>query len=514
MQCQVASRLGPGAFVEGSRHRMLERLPGRRALQLERGGAAHALGGQQAARRRVGRAHAGAPVDHQHAVGHLLDHQAVQLRLLPRELQAAARGQFLARQPARQFAGQQGDHEEADAGQPGLREARHVAPSSLRAATRSPAAAGPRPPWWPAPAMRAVSTPAISTGSTSSGDVVEACRRAEQVQRREDDQVDADGGGPLPAGQAGHARRPAGAREARQQPQAHGLHGVAQAQEEQRRARSLGRPSRPPPARTAVPCPMQLGRPRRRDRCGGRCWPVRRRSGGPGGSGTCCPALRARRASPRRTRIPRRTGRRAASSLPPTPKTSNHDSSKSVRRRSTRRRSPRRRSCSALSLIERDPARGAPCCSRCGPSAAAPRCAAGECRTGHSAPSLRPRRAVTAGAASPRVACRPNTSASTTTTTRITSRYFITRAAARPRARSASPRRPAATAQRLHRASAWLAGRASRSHAARDQDREGGPAQHGKHRLVVPAPVVAADCSPSSSAALTAPRSRPRRSGR
>jgi hypothetical protein len=46
-------------------------------------------------------------VDDQHAVGHLLDHQPVQLRLLARQFQAAARGQFLARQAARQFTRQQ-----------------------------------------------------------------------------------------------------------------------------------------------------------------------------------------------------------------------------------------------------------------------------------------------------------------------------------------------------------------------------------------------------------------------
>ncbi len=64
------------------------------------------VGREQAARGRVGGAHAAASVDHQHAVLHLLDHQPVQLRLLARHFHVAARGQFLARQAPGQLAGQ------------------------------------------------------------------------------------------------------------------------------------------------------------------------------------------------------------------------------------------------------------------------------------------------------------------------------------------------------------------------------------------------------------------------
>jgi DNA-binding NarL/FixJ family response regulator len=54
---------------------------------------------QQGPRSRVGSTRSQAPVDDQDAVDHLLDHQPVELRLLAREFQAAARCQFLAGQP-------------------------------------------------------------------------------------------------------------------------------------------------------------------------------------------------------------------------------------------------------------------------------------------------------------------------------------------------------------------------------------------------------------------------------
>ena len=168
LQRHVAAGLGPGGFGERPLDRVDQRAPGRHAAQLERRRAAHAFRREQAARRRVGGAHLAAAVDHQHAVLHLLDHQAIQRRLLARHLEAAARAQLLAREPAGELAGEHGDDEEAAAGQARLghqqrsrrrrRAGRTQAvPSSASVASAAVASAS----------TRGVSTPAISTGSTS-----------------------------------------------------------------------------------------------------------------------------------------------------------------------------------------------------------------------------------------------------------------------------------------------------------------------------------------------------------
>ena len=168
-QQHVAPGLGPVALGQRPLHRLLQRRPGARGRCSENGaGGLRPCVDQQRARRRVGGAHARRAVDHQHAVGHLLDHQPVQLRLLARQLQAAARRQLLARQAAGQFAGQQRDDEQAQAGQAGLQHQRRrigAAASAVRQATSSSTSATPAA--VASASRREVSTPAISTGSTS-----------------------------------------------------------------------------------------------------------------------------------------------------------------------------------------------------------------------------------------------------------------------------------------------------------------------------------------------------------
>ena len=125
-----------------------------------------------ASRRRadgIGGADLAGPVDDEDAVFHLLDHEPVELRLLARQLEAAARAQLLAREPAGELAGEHGDDEEAAAGQAGLRHQQrrrrrratrtpsHAVPSSASVATAAVASAR----------TRGVSTPAMSTGRTS-----------------------------------------------------------------------------------------------------------------------------------------------------------------------------------------------------------------------------------------------------------------------------------------------------------------------------------------------------------
>ena len=123
-----------------------------------------ALSSQQTACGRIGGPHAGAPIDHQHAVLHLLDDQPVQLFLLLREFEAAACGDLFAGEPAREFTGKDRDDEEAAAGQSGLRQqvghlaAVHVEPGLRQQQQASPrrswqapsAAASTRPPSGPA----------------------------------------------------------------------------------------------------------------------------------------------------------------------------------------------------------------------------------------------------------------------------------------------------------------------------------------------------------------------------
>ena len=100
VQRQVARARRPPARIEGLLHHLRQLGPGRIVLQLEGRRPTQTLHHQQAPRRRVGGAHARASVDDQHAVHHLLDHQAVELRLLTRQLEAAARGQLFARKAA------------------------------------------------------------------------------------------------------------------------------------------------------------------------------------------------------------------------------------------------------------------------------------------------------------------------------------------------------------------------------------------------------------------------------
>ena len=112
LQRHVAARFRPGGIGERPLDRVDQRPPGRYAAQLERRRPAHAFRGQQAARRRVGGADLAAAVDHQDAVLHFLDHEAIERRLLPRHLEAAARAQLLAGEPAGELAGQHRDDEE------------------------------------------------------------------------------------------------------------------------------------------------------------------------------------------------------------------------------------------------------------------------------------------------------------------------------------------------------------------------------------------------------------------
>ena len=126
------------------------------------------LGSQQAPRRRIRRAHAAAPVDDEHAVLHLLDHQAVELGLLTRHLQAAARRLLLARQPPRQFAGQDGDDEEPAAGQPRLRHQQRRLAARRQAEPRGGSRISVTPAAVARASSRGVRMPAISTGRTSS----------------------------------------------------------------------------------------------------------------------------------------------------------------------------------------------------------------------------------------------------------------------------------------------------------------------------------------------------------
>ena len=117
----VAAGLGPRRLGEGALDRAHQRAPGRNAAQLERRGAAHPFGREQAPRRRIGGADLAGAVDDEDAVFHLLDHEPVELRLLARHLEAAARAQLLAREPAGELAGEHGDDEEAAAGEARLR---------------------------------------------------------------------------------------------------------------------------------------------------------------------------------------------------------------------------------------------------------------------------------------------------------------------------------------------------------------------------------------------------------
>src|SRR6185369_17651342 len=95
--------------------------PRRHAAQLERRRPARAFGREQAPRRRIGGAHLAAAVDDEDAVFHLLDDEAVELRLLASDLEAAARAQLLARQPPGKLAGEQRDDEKAAARESRLR---------------------------------------------------------------------------------------------------------------------------------------------------------------------------------------------------------------------------------------------------------------------------------------------------------------------------------------------------------------------------------------------------------
>ena len=185
-QHHVAPPSGQRPCVEG----LLDRRPGQPAhagSSCSSNGAARAmpLRRQQRARRRVGRAHAQAAVDHQHAVGHLLDHQPVQLRLLARQLEAAARGRSSrASRPASSPASS-GDDEEADAGQPGWRQPQRQSPAVRPVA---------RPPNSSISDTAAVVASASSRGSQHAGHqhrqhqqrrVVEAPCGRQQMQRRE-----------------------------------------------------------------------------------------------------------------------------------------------------------------------------------------------------------------------------------------------------------------------------------------------------------------------------------------
>ena len=134
---------------------------------------------------------------------HLLDHQPVQLRLLARQLEAAARAQLLAREPAGQLAGEQRDDEEAAAGEAGLRHQQR----RCRRRRAQPSQA--------APSSASVATAAVAERQHARRQhaghqhrqhqqrhVVEARAAASEVQRGEDSQVDADRREPLRAAQA------------------------------------------------------------------------------------------------------------------------------------------------------------------------------------------------------------------------------------------------------------------------------------------------------------------------
>ena len=198
---QVAPGFRPG-------RRVLQRrpppAPGRARRAGSRAGTAPRASAPSASnwRRRVGGAHAQVVVDHQHAVDHFLDHQSVQLRLLARQLQAAAGRQLLApRRPA------SSPDSRVITNRP-----RPASPDCSISAFRSPpSCADPARPWPAASAsprrrgQRAQSAgqhPAISTGSTSSA-AVEGRPGLQHVQAGEHRQVDADGQQPAQPARTG-----------------------------------------------------------------------------------------------------------------------------------------------------------------------------------------------------------------------------------------------------------------------------------------------------------------------
>ena len=238
VQHEVAPGLGPVAFVEGALGGGQQRLPGGLRLQLEWRGPREAVDGEQRARRRIGRAHAAAPVDDEHAVLHLLDHQAIELRLLARKLQAAARGELFAGQPSCQLAGQQRDDEEATAGEPGLRHqhgrvaaGQHRMPGRREQHQRDAGRRGQR----QQPRRQ-------HTGHQhrqhEQRHIVQARAGPEHMQRREGKHIGADGGQPLRPAQPRVARHRPGTPETRQQPQRDGLRGIQHADQHQRQRRA------------------------------------------------------------------------------------------------------------------------------------------------------------------------------------------------------------------------------------------------------------------------------------
>ena len=231
-QRHILAGLGPTAILQRLLSRLQQGAPGGRAVEHEGRGRAQALVDQQRTGRRVGRTHEQAAIDHQHAVGHLLDHQAVQLRLLARQLQAATRGRFFARQARRQFTGQQGDHEQAHAGQARLQHRARPFDAQRRTPGRQQQHQRHR---------RGGAQRQQARGQHAGHQhrqheqrrVVEGTAHLQQVQRGESDEVHPDGGQPLPAALLRFGLRQRQRSKARQQPQGDGLHRVGQRHQDQ-----------------------------------------------------------------------------------------------------------------------------------------------------------------------------------------------------------------------------------------------------------------------------------------
>ena len=120
LEHHIAAGFGPDRVDKRALDRANERRPSFDAAQLERRRPTHAARREQTARRRVGGANAAAPIDDEHAVLHLFDHQPIQLRLLACELEAALGGELFSREPTGELAGEHGDDEQAAAGEPRL----------------------------------------------------------------------------------------------------------------------------------------------------------------------------------------------------------------------------------------------------------------------------------------------------------------------------------------------------------------------------------------------------------
>ena len=175
---------------------------------------------EQAPRRRIGGADLAGPVDDEHAVFHLLDHEPVELRLLARHLEAAARAQLLAREPAGELAGEHGDDEEAAAGEAGLRHQQRRVAARDQAEPRGAEQRQRRDGGGREREDARRQHAGHQHRQDEQGDVVEARSRRGDVQRGEERQVGADRRQPLRALQARERLRRGAAPKARQQPHA------------------------------------------------------------------------------------------------------------------------------------------------------------------------------------------------------------------------------------------------------------------------------------------------------